>query len=89
LAAVDADIGKNVLTVLQSPQTPPVYAVMSLLINDITEYSDGIIVVLDDFHLIRAREIHQAGELVKHEPWRRFTGSWQWAEKNSEFHPKR
>jgi LuxR family maltose regulon positive regulatory protein len=54
------NIGKGVLSVLQSPQPPPAQAVLTSLINEIAAIPDRSLLVLDDYHLIEAQAIHDA-----------------------------
>jgi LuxR family maltose regulon positive regulatory protein len=61
------NIGEGVLKRLHSPQPPPMETVLTTLINEITELP-GIddadqcpyILILDDYHLIKAQAIHDA-----------------------------
>jgi LuxR family maltose regulon positive regulatory protein len=56
----DATFGKGALSMLQSPQPPPMETILTYLINEIFAISIRIILVLDDFHLIDAQPIHDA-----------------------------
>ncbi|MFB0535236.1 MAG: NACHT domain-containing protein, partial [Anaerolineae bacterium] len=56
----EADVGESALAVFQSPQPPPIEAVLTPLINEITAIPDRIVLVLDDYHLIEAQPIHDA-----------------------------
>jgi LuxR family maltose regulon positive regulatory protein len=58
LQTVEADIGKGALSALQSPQPPPTEALLTTLINEIAAVRERIVLVLDDFHIIEARSIH-------------------------------
>jgi LuxR family maltose regulon positive regulatory protein len=49
---IDVTFGEGSLMMLQSPQPPPIEAVLTPLINEITTIQDRIIFVLDDYHLI-------------------------------------
>lgn len=53
-------IGEATLTMLQSPQPPPVTAVLTPLINEIAALPHRILLILDDYHLIDAPPIHDA-----------------------------
>jgi LuxR family maltose regulon positive regulatory protein len=53
-------IGKVALSMLHSPQPPPVEAVLTPLINEIATISDRIVLVLDDYHLIESSEVDEA-----------------------------
>jgi LuxR family maltose regulon positive regulatory protein len=69
LQTIEPNMGKGVLRALQSPQTPPTEAILTSLINELAAYPHRITVVLDDYHLIDAQEIHQAlGFLLDHLP---------------------
>src|SRR5205807_8137872 len=43
---------------LQLPQPPPIEAVLTLLLNELRTISADVVLVLDDYHVIDAREIH-------------------------------
>jgi LuxR family maltose regulon positive regulatory protein len=69
LRTIEANIGKGVLSALLSPQPPPAEAVLTSLINEITDLPDKVILVLDDYHLIETQPIHDAFTfLLKHLP---------------------
>jgi LuxR family maltose regulon positive regulatory protein len=53
-------IGEGALSMLQSPQTPPAEAVLTLLINEITSTPCRMLLVLDDYHQIDAKPVHDA-----------------------------
>jgi len=53
-------IGEGSLRMLQSPQLPPTEAILTPLINEIAAIPDRILLVLDDYHLINAHQIHDA-----------------------------
>ncbi len=60
--------GASALSILQSPQ-PPTEAVLSSLLNDLNTVSDEVILVLDDYHVIGAREVHDGiAFLLEHLP---------------------
>src|SRR2546426_645462 len=48
----------NAIALLQSPQPPPIEAVLTLLLNELSAMSMDVMLVLDDYHVIDAREIH-------------------------------
>ena len=54
------DLGANALALLQSPQPPPIESVLTLLLNDVTMFSDRFVLVLDDYHLVETPAIHTA-----------------------------
>ncbi len=53
-----ADTGKAALTMLQSPQPPPIESILINLINDVIRIPTDMALVLDDYHLVDARPIH-------------------------------
>ncbi|MGK7876084.1 MAG: LuxR C-terminal-related transcriptional regulator [Xenococcaceae cyanobacterium] len=58
LQQLDAAIGQKGQAMLQSPQLPPVESLMTVLINDIAALSTKFALVLDDYHLIYSKPIH-------------------------------
>src|SRR6266516_1958283 len=69
LQTIAATIGKGVLGVLQSPQPPPIEAILTALLNEITTLPDHFVLVLDDYHLIDAKPVDMAlTYLVEHLP---------------------
>jgi LuxR family maltose regulon positive regulatory protein len=60
LRTVEADIGKGVLSALQSPQPPPTEVVLVSLINDVAAIPGSIILVLDDHHTIESSPVDDA-----------------------------
>ncbi len=60
LQTIEPDVGKSALAALQSPQPPPMEAVLTGLINEIATVPDHFVLVLDDYHLIEAQPIHDA-----------------------------
>jgi LuxR family maltose regulon positive regulatory protein len=66
---LDANIGKAALSMLQSPQPPSTETILSSLINEITTIPGKIILVLDDYHLMKVQPIHDAlAYLIEHLP---------------------
>ena len=61
---IETDIGQGALSMLQSPQPPPVNTVLIPLINNLAAIPEKIIFVLDDYHLITNQEIHQLVEVL-------------------------
>ena len=51
------EVGAGALSLLESSQAP-IDAVLTTLINDLFSVSGDVIVVLDDYHVIEAREVH-------------------------------
>ena len=50
--------GNAALTMLQSPQPPPMEAILINLINDVIRIPTDFALVLDDYHLVDAKPIH-------------------------------
>ncbi len=59
LKHVEDSIGETSLSILQSPQPPPVQVLLTTLINELTATTNPIILVLDDYHAIHTPSIHQ------------------------------
>lgn len=57
LQNIAPSIGEEVVEVLQSPQPPPIEAVLTSLLNKITTISDNFLLVLDDYHLIEGSSV--------------------------------
>ena len=69
LQTIAATIGEGVLGVLQSPQPPPIEAILVALLNEITTLPDHFVLVLDDYHVIDAKPIdHALTFLLEHLP---------------------
>ena len=69
LQTIQAGIGDAPMAMLQSPQPPPIESILTALINEITTISRDFVLVLDDYHLVRAASIHrQLGFLLEHQP---------------------
>ncbi len=60
--------GADALSILQSPR-PAMEAVMSSVINGLTQIATDLVLVLDDYHVITNPDIHdQLGFLLEHRP---------------------
>jgi LuxR family maltose regulon positive regulatory protein len=69
LQTVAPTIGTDIMGLLQSPQPPPIDALLPILLNAITTLPQPAILVLDDYHVLDARPIDQAlAFLVEHLP---------------------
>ena len=69
LQTVAGNVGEGVLGVLQSPQSPPIDAILTDILNEITTIPDNFIFVLDDYHVIDARPVDRAlAFLLEHLP---------------------
>ncbi len=60
LDMVQPDIGADALALLQEPQAPPIEEILTALINSAAETEDKLALVLDDYHIIENKQIHQA-----------------------------
>jgi LuxR family transcriptional regulator, maltose regulon positive regulatory protein len=66
---IAADVGRGVLGALQSPQPPPVDAILTALLNDLVAIPGPFVLVLDDYHAIDANPVDQAlAFLLEHLP---------------------
>jgi len=63
------DLGDTILNALNSPGAPPVDLLWNAWINELSEYSDDFVLILDDFHNISNPEVHeQLSNLISHQP---------------------
>ena len=53
------EVGAGALALLQSPQ-PSTEAVLATLLNDLAAVPDDVVLVLDDYHVIEARDVQEA-----------------------------
>jgi LuxR family maltose regulon positive regulatory protein len=53
-------VGKAATEALQSTPAPPIYAILTQLINELASGATPVTFVLDDYHLIDRQEIHQS-----------------------------
>jgi LuxR family maltose regulon positive regulatory protein len=60
LQTIDSNIGKGLLAVLQSPGADNVEAVLTTLLNEIAEFPDDVVLILDDYHVIESQPIDKA-----------------------------
>ncbi len=69
LQRIQAIIGETAAAALQSPQPPPMEAVLTALVNEIADTPTRFVLVLDDYHVIHAPAIHDAlSFLLEHLP---------------------
>ena len=69
LQGLQPEIGASILSLLQSPQPPPLTSILTALINDITAFKDMFAIVLDDYHVIDSQPIHDVlSFLIDHMP---------------------
>jgi len=60
LQTIEANVGVGALGALQSPQPPPIEAVLTAMINEIAEIPAPFVLILDDYHLITAQPVYDA-----------------------------
>jgi LuxR family maltose regulon positive regulatory protein len=69
LHRICADVGGTALELLSASQPPPVETVLATLINDISRLDHDVVLVLDDYHVIEAGEVHEGvAHLLDHHP---------------------
>ncbi len=70
LAALDMDQSQrftSLLKYLQSPQAPPLKAILTMLINLLLESTQHFVLILDDYHVITEQQVHTTlSYLVEH-----------------------
>jgi LuxR family maltose regulon positive regulatory protein len=57
---LEAVLGEEILRALQSSQPPPTEAVLTALLNDLSARGNPVVLVLDDYHVVRATPIDEA-----------------------------
>jgi LuxR family transcriptional regulator, maltose regulon positive regulatory protein len=57
LRRVASGVGESALALLHASQRPPVETVLTALLNDLAAFSGDIVLVLDDYHVIDARDV--------------------------------
>jgi LuxR family maltose regulon positive regulatory protein len=69
LRTLREDFGEGVLDPLHSPEPPPIESILTALINEIATMSEDFVLVLDDYHTVEARPVHDAvAFLLEHLP---------------------
>ena len=51
-------LSDDLLMMIQAPQTPPIESILTSLINEVHSHEGDLYLMLDDYHLIEAKEIH-------------------------------
>ena len=68
LRTATPDVGASALALLQSPQSS-LEAVLATLLNELNASSIDVVLVLDDYHVVEAHEVHDAmAFLLEHLP---------------------
>jgi LuxR family maltose regulon positive regulatory protein len=57
LRTVAPGVGEDALALLQAPGPPPIETVLTTLLNDLSAIAGEIVLVLDDYHVIDARDV--------------------------------
>ncbi len=69
LQSVAENVGNGVLSMLKSPQLPPIESVLTALLNDLATIPDNFTLILDDYHVIDAKPVdHALTFLLEHLP---------------------
>ncbi|MBE9140381.1 helix-turn-helix transcriptional regulator [Nodosilinea sp. LEGE 07088] len=69
LQNIHPSIGTRSLSLLQSPQPPPIESVLMTLLNEATAVEAEVVLILDDYHAIETETIHHGiGFLLSHLP---------------------
>ncbi len=69
LQSVVPGVGTISLSLLREPQPAPIQSVLEALLNDLSATPTQVVLVLDDYHLIDAPDIHEGvGFLLEHLP---------------------
>jgi LuxR family transcriptional regulator, maltose regulon positive regulatory protein len=71
LRTVASGVGESALSLLDAPQPSPIETVLTTLLNDLGAVAGEIVLVLDDYHVIDAREVQDGmAFLLDHlPPW--------------------
>src|SRR5881409_2003963 len=57
LQTVEPGVGAGAISLLQSPQPPPIETLLATLLNELSAVSNDVVLVLDDYHVIDARDV--------------------------------
>jgi LuxR family transcriptional regulator, maltose regulon positive regulatory protein len=71
LQTVAPELGQDLTSAFRAPQPPPAEALLTSLINQIAALPNPLVLVLDDYHVIKAPPIHAALTLLLEHlpPW--------------------
>jgi LuxR family maltose regulon positive regulatory protein len=58
LRAVVSGVGEGALALLHASPPPPIETVLTVLLNDLGAIAADVVLVLDDYHVIDARDVH-------------------------------
>jgi LuxR family transcriptional regulator, maltose regulon positive regulatory protein len=69
LQQIVADMGIDIQAVLGESQSPNYEVILTNIVNQLDEFPDSFIFVLDDFHLIESQSVHNAlNFLIEYQP---------------------
>jgi LuxR family maltose regulon positive regulatory protein len=69
LQRIDPQIGQTAQAILQAPQPPAPEALLTTVINDMADTAQPFTLVLDDYHHLEARPVHDTlAYLLQHSP---------------------
>jgi LuxR family maltose regulon positive regulatory protein len=69
LQTVQADLGQRCLEMLETGKAPSIKAVQTTLVNEISQAKGEFVLVLDDYHEIASRSVHESlAFLIDHLP---------------------
>jgi LuxR family maltose regulon positive regulatory protein len=60
LQGIQGGFGISILEMIHSPKPPPMDSILVSLINTVTELFDPFYLILDDYHVITERAVHEA-----------------------------
>jgi LuxR family maltose regulon positive regulatory protein len=56
----EADIGEDALSLLRSPQPPPIQVVLTVVVNELATIPHDLVLILDDYHVITSEAVNVA-----------------------------
>ena len=59
IQSIDPRLGKRVQSLTKGAQMPPVTKLVGMLINELSELPRNAVFVLEDYHLVHDREVHE------------------------------
>ena len=59
LRTVAPGVGADALALLQAPQPPPIQAVLTTLLNELSVIENDVVLVLDDYHVIDTLDVQE------------------------------
>jgi LuxR family maltose regulon positive regulatory protein len=69
LSRAAPQVGLEELSLLQAADPPPIHRLLTTLLNDLGSSPTDVVLVLDDYHVIKSREVHEAmAFLLDHAP---------------------